>query len=139
MFPAAALDTLHGSIFGIAEDREGSMWVTTATHLLRFNRDELLHASLEKRRDPRVWLGRRDCKSVEGVRRSQSVVTGPLGRVWFSMARGISVTNPARSLTSAPAIAHIENASADGSSFGPPRYPLTFRRPASESPSTSPA
>ena len=112
--PAAGLDTLHRPIFGIAEDREGSMWITTAARLLRFNQEELLHASLEDSGIREFGLAD-GLQSVEGVRRSQSVVTDPLGRVWFSMGRGISVTNPARSLSGAPAIAQIENASADGS------------------------
>ena len=114
------------------------MWITTAARLLRFNQEELLHASLEDSGIREFGLAD-GLQSVEGVRRSQSVVTDPLGRVWFSMGRGISVTNPARSLSGAPAIAQIENASADGS-------PLDLRAVPSHScvqpahrPSTSPA
>ena len=54
-------------------------------------------------------------RSVEGVKRQGSVVTDSMGRIWFSLNRGISVVDPAR-LTggSVPALVHILTVTADG-------------------------
>jgi signal transduction histidine kinase len=44
------------------------------------------------------------------------VVSDPLGRIWFSLSRGLSVADPSHLEDhSAPAIAHVEVISADGS------------------------
>ena len=52
---------------------------------------------------------------TEGVKRNESVLADALGRVWFSMNRGLSVVDPARATTnSAPALIHIDALSADG-------------------------
>jgi signal transduction histidine kinase len=54
--------------------------------------------------------------SLEGVRRDRSVVVDRSGRAWLSLNRGLSVVDPRRAAeSSAPAIAHIEAVTADGS------------------------
>jgi len=55
-------------------------------------------------------------RSIEGVKRNRSVVSDPLGRIWFSLSRGLSVAGPSHlEDNSALAIAHVEVISADGS------------------------
>jgi signal transduction histidine kinase len=50
------------------------------------------------------------------MKRSRSVVSDSVGRIWFSLSNGLSVVDPSRvAVGSAPAIAHIEALSVDGS------------------------
>jgi len=54
-------------------------------------------------------------RSIEGVKRNNSVVADPHGKIWLSMSRGLSVVDPSQLLNSSvPAIAHVEVISADG-------------------------
>jgi signal transduction histidine kinase len=58
-------------------------------------------------------------RGTEGVKRHQSVVTDPLGRIWFSLNHGISSVDPARlARNSAPVIVHLIAISADNSAVG---------------------
>src|SRR5258708_38968159 len=53
-------------------------------------------------------------RGAEGVKRHQSVVADPLGRIWFSMNRGISVVDPGRlNRSDVPVIVHIQSVAAD--------------------------
>ena len=112
--PAGAPPSLREQIFGLAEDRFGSLWVSTANHVLRANRDNLLRGALADG-DIREYGLADGLRGVEGVKRHQSVLADRLGRIWFSLNRGISVVDPAR-LTgnSAPALVYIQTISADG-------------------------
>src|SRR5499426_4861193 len=84
---------------------------------MRVNRDKLLRGSLGAG-DAREYGPADGLASAEGVKRSRSVVADPLGRIWFSLNRGISVVDPGRlSGSSVPTTAHIQAISADGSSF----------------------
>jgi signal transduction histidine kinase/ligand-binding sensor domain-containing protein len=106
---------LQDRILGLAEDRRGSLWIATSNRVLRVNRKNLLNGVLEDG-DAREYGLSDGLNGVEGVKRHRSVVSGPLGRIWFSMNRGLSVLDPARiAAASAPAIVHIETVSADGS------------------------
>ena len=128
--PGPELDPLRRSIFGIAEDRQGSLWVTTSARILRINREKLLHSTLDRAGLHEFGLAD-GLQSVEGVQRSQTVIADSLGQIWFSMGRGISVTDPSRTVGSAPAIASIETASADGTPFDRtpiPRIPASSQR-----------
>jgi signal transduction histidine kinase len=51
------------------------------------------------------------------VRRHRSVVADAGGRVWMSLARGLSMTDPSRGAPAAPALAHVESVAADGRSI----------------------
>lgn len=108
---------LNDPIMGFAEDNFGSFWVATSYHILRVNRNNLVHGTLRDG-DLREYGMSDGLRSVEGVKRHQSVVKDARGRIWFSLGRGISVVDPAR-LTSASAlaIAHIESISADGAAL----------------------
>jgi ligand-binding sensor domain-containing protein/signal transduction histidine kinase len=116
--PRQAQDSLREQILGMAEDKSGSLWISTSNHMLRVNRAKLWRGALEEG-DLREYGLADGLRGVEGVKRQRSVVTDPLGRIWLSLNFGISVVDPAR-LTgnSAPAIAHVETISADGSGIG---------------------
>jgi signal transduction histidine kinase/ligand-binding sensor domain-containing protein len=116
--PRAVPESLREQILGIQEDKSGSLWVATSNHVLRVNRDKLLRLMVgdEDMRDYGLSDGLR---STEGVKRNRSVFADSLGRIWFSMSRGLSVVDPRHlSENSAAAIAHVEMISADGSPIG---------------------
>ncbi len=108
-------DALQQQILGMAEDGNGSLWIATLDHVLQVQRDKLLAGELAD--DDVHEYGLADgLQGVEGVKRQPSVVTDGLGRIWFSMNRGLSVVNPGRLRgTAPPAIVHIQTLSADGS------------------------
>jgi signal transduction histidine kinase/ligand-binding sensor domain-containing protein len=112
--PRDVPESLREPTFGVAEDRNGWLWIATSSHVLRVNRDKLLHAALS---DPDVReYGLEDgLRGTGGVKRNRSVVADSLGRIWFSLNRGVSVVDPARLIgNSAPAPVHIQSISADG-------------------------
>jgi ligand-binding sensor domain-containing protein/signal transduction histidine kinase len=116
--PGGAPAFLREQILGLAEDRHGSLWVATSNHVLRVNRDRLLRGALVEG-DVREYGLADGLRGVEGVKRHRSVVIDPLGRIWFSLNRGISVVDPARLRSnSAPAIVHVQTILADGSPIG---------------------
>jgi ligand-binding sensor domain-containing protein/signal transduction histidine kinase len=113
--PAAMPAPLHSQVLGLAEDGFGWLWIATSNHVLRVNRDKLLRNSLEEG-DVREYGLANGLRGVEGVKRHRSVIADPDGRIWFSLNRGISMVDPARLTRNfAPAIAHIQGISADGS------------------------
>ena len=108
-----APESLHEQILGIAEDHYGSLWIATSNHVLRINRDKLMRGVLTEG-DTREFGIADGLRGVEGVKRNQSVVADPLGRIWFSMNRAISVVDPARlNRSEAPVIAHIQSVAVD--------------------------
>ncbi len=117
--PVQLPEALHGQIFGIAEDRKGSLWIATSNHVLRVKRSELLEGSANNAEEREYGLDD-GLLGLEGVKRYQSVVADPLGRIWFSMNRGLSVVDPSRSsIVSPPALVHVEATSADGNAIDP--------------------
>jgi len=115
--PREVPESLREQIFGIEEDKTGSLWIATSSHVLRVNRDKLLRLVVSDA-DVRDYGSSDGLRSAEGIKRNRSVVVDSLGRIWFSMSRGLSVVDPSH-LTgnSAPAIAHVETISADGSAI----------------------
>jgi ligand-binding sensor domain-containing protein/signal transduction histidine kinase len=115
--PRDAPEPLREQIFGIAEDKNGGLWIATSNHVLRVKRADLLAGSANPGlRDYGLADG---LLGLEGVKRYQSVVADALGRIWFSMNRGISVVEPNRSTgSSAPALVRFEVVSADGAPIG---------------------
>jgi ligand-binding sensor domain-containing protein/signal transduction histidine kinase len=113
--PGNLPESLRAEILGIEEDKNGWLWIATSNHVMRVRRDKLVAGMLGPA-DVREYGMEDGLRSVEGVRRNRSVVSDPLGRMWFSLSRGLSVVDPAH-LTdnSAPAIAHVETISAEGS------------------------
>lgn len=116
-------ELLRGQILGIAEDRSGWLWIATSNHILRVNRSGLLKGDALGDSDVHEYGLSDGLRGVEGVKRHQSVVGDPLGRIWFSMNRGLSVVDPNRAAAaSPPALVHVEAMSADGN-------PIDFRGP----------
>jgi len=114
VIPAA----LHEPILGIAEDKLGWLWISTSNHVLRVKRNKLLSNSVGDE-DAREYGLEDGLHGTEGVKRQRSVFADPLGKIWFSMNRGISVVDPSRAVSSsAPAIIHIEEVSSDGNPVG---------------------
>jgi signal transduction histidine kinase len=112
--PTAAPPALHEQILGIAEDKLGWLWISTSNHVLRIKRGKLLSNSVGDK-DVREYGLEDGLRGTEGVKRQQSVFADSLGKIWFSMNRGISVVDPSRAITSsAPAMVHIEELSSDG-------------------------
>ena len=132
--PLGAPDPLYGEILGIAENN-GFLWLTTGTHVLRVKCRALLNDSFVAG-DYREFGVTDGLPSVEGVKRSRSVVKDNLGRIWFSLNQGISVLQPSAFTRSAsPATIRLDGLLVDGR-FIPPRglvhlpsgqHRLTFR------------
>lgn len=113
--PVGAPASLREPVLGLAEDNQGSLWVATASRVLRVNRDALLRGAL-KEGDLREYGLADGLRGTEGAKRHRSVVGDPAGRIWFSLNRGISVVDPERTRNNtAPAIAQVQSITADGS------------------------
>jgi signal transduction histidine kinase/ligand-binding sensor domain-containing protein len=120
--PRDVPDALHEPVFGVAEDRNGWLWIATASHVLRVNREKLMHAALSDA-DVREYGLEDGLRGTGGVKRNRSVVSDSLGRIWFSLNRGISVVDPARLAgNSVSPPVHIQAISADG-------RPIDLREP----------
>ncbi|MBZ5593521.1 MAG: hypothetical protein LAP39_14860 [Acidobacteriia bacterium] len=112
--PRDVPESLGEPVFGMAQDKNGWLWIATASHVLRVNRKELLDGALGEA-DVREYGIADGLLGTGGVNRNRSVVADSLGRIWFSLNRGISVADPVRMMhTSAPAPVHIQAISADG-------------------------
>jgi signal transduction histidine kinase/ligand-binding sensor domain-containing protein len=110
----AVPESLREPIFGIEEDRDGSLWIATSNHVLRVDRNNLLNGTLRDA-DVREFGVPDGLRGIEGVKRSRSVVTDQFGRIWFSVNHGIASVDPTvLSRRSLPAIVHIDGISADG-------------------------
>jgi signal transduction histidine kinase/ligand-binding sensor domain-containing protein len=131
VIPRGAPLSLREQILGIAEDRFGSLWVSTSNHVLHVKRDKLLQGTLADG-DVREYGLADGLRGLEGVKRHQSVVADPLGRIWFSMNRGISVVDPERLKSdSILAMVQVQTIAADGNSIrlqGPVRIPANPKR-----------
>ena len=118
--PQQPLQALHDQVLGIAEDRTGWLWIVTSKEVVRVNRDRLLRGALAYG-DVREYEIEDGLRSLEGVKRSRSVVLDPIGRIWMSMSIGLSVVDPARLADNAsPVMSNVVSVSADGS-------PIDFR------------
>jgi ligand-binding sensor domain-containing protein/signal transduction histidine kinase len=112
--PREVPESLHEQIFGMEEDRTGSLWIATANHILRVDRDKMLRSVLGDAGVHEYSLAD-GLRGTEGVRRHKTVVADSFGRIWFSVSRGLSVVDPTlMTVTSPPALVHVEGISADG-------------------------
>jgi signal transduction histidine kinase/ligand-binding sensor domain-containing protein len=111
--PVKAPVSLREQVLGLAEDRQGWLWLSASGHVLRLRRDKLIRDELGDG-DTREYGIADGLRNVEGVKRHRSVITDALGRIWFSLKRGISMVDPGRlTLGSVPAIVRLETISAD--------------------------
>ena len=108
---------LRSSILGVAEDRGGWLWIATADHVLRVDRERLVQGSQDGG-SIREYGAADGLLSVEGVKRHRSVAADAAGRIWLSMNRGLSMTDPNRaSGRAAPALVHVQELLADGATI----------------------
>jgi ligand-binding sensor domain-containing protein len=115
--PREVPESLREQIFGIEEDKTGSLWIATSNRVLRVDREKLLSLTITGA-DVREYGLADGLRGVEGVKRYESVVKDPLGRIWFSTNRGISFISPTSMMeNSAPALVHVEGISVDGRQF----------------------
>lgn len=112
-----AVQILREQILGIAQDRQDSLWIATAGQVVRINRERLRSGTFREG-DIRAYGLADGLRGIEGIKRNRSVVSDSLGRVWFSLNRGISVVDPGRLGFRPPAaILHVESLTADGHSL----------------------
>jgi PAS domain S-box-containing protein len=111
--PRGVPDSLRAAIFGIEEDKNGWLWIATASKVLHLNRSSLVKDALGDV-DVREYGLADGLESTEGVKRSRSVVSDSAGRIWLSLSSGLSVVNPSQITdNSVPALPHIEAITAD--------------------------
>ena len=112
--PEKLPEALREQIYGIGEDAMGSLWFTTSDHVLQVNRERLLKGSLDEA-DVQSYVMSDGLLGVEGVGRDRTVVSDSLGRIWLSLDRGLSVTDPKMAIdNSIPGKVRIESMSAGG-------------------------
>jgi len=129
--PGGGPQALREQILGMASDKKGSVWLATPNHILQIDRDKSLSNDF---RDQTVReYGVEDgLRSTHVAKRQKSVIADSLGRIWFSTEMGLSFVDPKPvSLSSAPALVHIEGVAADGRFFAPEgslRIPAPHRK-----------
>ena len=89
------------TIVGIVADSAGFIWIASATRVVRVARERLLHGDVSDA-DVREYGVPDGLQSTEGVRRYRSAVADASGRVWLSLGRGLSMTDPSRRAATAP-------------------------------------
>ena len=107
-------DSVREEIFAIAEDKAGALWMATAKHIVRVDRDKLLRQAVASS-DIREYGLDDGLLSTQGVRRHKSIAVDPGGGIWFSTNRGLSFVSPTSvKLDSAPPLVHVDGISVDG-------------------------
>jgi ligand-binding sensor domain-containing protein/signal transduction histidine kinase len=110
-------EALHEPIFGLEEDANGGLWAATANHIVRMDRAKLLPQEADEE-DVREYGLTDGLRSAQGVNRFQSMAEDPLGRIWISTSSGLSFVDPKSvTLSSAPAMVHLNSIEADGRAF----------------------
>jgi signal transduction histidine kinase/ligand-binding sensor domain-containing protein len=115
--PRDAPDSLREEAFGMSEDKEGWLWIATSGHVLRVSNQKLSSGVLSSAEVCEYGVAD-GLPNAKGVKRSRSVVADWEGKIWFSLARGLSVVDPSHIRnTSAPALPHVEAIVADNDSI----------------------
>jgi signal transduction histidine kinase/ligand-binding sensor domain-containing protein len=109
---------LRKSILGIAEDRDGRLWVSTVDGVLSVDREALLRGVLQDA-DVRSYGAADGLVALEGVKRHRSLVSDPLGRIWLSTASGLAMADPSQANTLRPPV-HVEQIVADRQTYSVP-------------------
>ena len=122
--PASLPDPLREDIFGITEDKLGSLWFVTSDHVLQVSRDRLIAGSVGDA-DILSYGTEDGLPGVEGVRRDRSVATDADGRIWISLAHGLASAQPASvAHTTGPVTVRIESISAEGRPVSFANHPM---------------
>ena len=112
--PPGLSPSLGSQIFGVAEDKIGSLWIVTSDRILRVTRDKLMSGTLEDG-DLSEYGLTDGLPIVEGIKRDRSIVADASGRIWTSTNAGVAMGDPARlAQSSVQTLVHIEAVSADG-------------------------
>jgi signal transduction histidine kinase/ligand-binding sensor domain-containing protein len=107
-------DSVREEIFAIAEDEAGALWMATAKHIVRVDRDKLLRQAVASS-DIREYGLDDGLLSTQGVRRHKSISVEPSGGIWISTNRGLSFVSPtSMKFDSAPPLVHVDGISVDG-------------------------
>jgi signal transduction histidine kinase/ligand-binding sensor domain-containing protein len=107
-------DSVREEIFAIAEDKAGALWMATAKHIVRVDRDKLLRQAVASSDIREYGLGD-GLLSTQGVRRHKSIAVDPSGGIWFSTNRGLSFVSPtSMKFDSVPPLVHADGISVDG-------------------------
>jgi len=110
---------LRASILGIAEDAQRKLWIVTTGRVLRLDRDALAGGVLREE-EVRVFGTTDGLPGVDGIKRHRSLVADGRGRIWISLARSLSMADPARMMRAAPpALVHVESVDVDGRATAP--------------------
>jgi ligand-binding sensor domain-containing protein/signal transduction histidine kinase len=107
-------DSMREEIFAIAEDKAGALWISSAKHIVRVDRDKLLRQAVASS-DIREYGLSDGLLSTQGVKRHKSIAVDPSGGIWFSTNRGLSFVSPTfMEFDSAPPLVHVDGISVDG-------------------------
>jgi ligand-binding sensor domain-containing protein/signal transduction histidine kinase len=107
-------DSVREEIFAIAEDKAGALWMASAKHIVRVDRDKLLRQAVASSDIREYGLGD-GLLSTQGIRRHKSIAVDPNGGIWFSTNRGLSFVSPtSMKFDSAPPLVHVDGISVDG-------------------------
>jgi ligand-binding sensor domain-containing protein/signal transduction histidine kinase len=101
-------DLSNEQVFGIAEDAQHDIWLVTGDHVAKVNRNTLLGAATGPAHEFGIADG---LLTSDGIHRDHSIVVGPDGRIWLSLARALAVATPAElsRATQHPPVANIES------------------------------
>jgi len=128
---ASSAAVLREPIFGVAEDKNGWLWITTSGHVLQLPQDGLRAGNIGAAAI-REYGAADGLPGSEGENRSRSVVTDSEGRIWISLKNGLSVADPSHKATNwPPAISHLVAVTADGVVINPKdsmRVPASYKR-----------
>ncbi|MBV9679135.1 MAG: hypothetical protein JO185_22560 [Acidobacteriaceae bacterium] len=101
-------------ILELAAGRSDSLWIATPTNIFEVKRTAALNGRIGPG-DAREFGGTDGLLTGSVLKRSSSVASDSLGRIWFSTSRGLSVVDPTRlSAQFVPALPHVQAISADG-------------------------
>jgi signal transduction histidine kinase/ligand-binding sensor domain-containing protein len=100
-------------IFGLAAANSESLWIATPTHILQVRRSAALAGHIGSA-DVQTFGPADGVLTGSILRRSPTVASDSLGRIWFSTTRGLSVVDPRRLPAQwVPALPHVQAISAD--------------------------
>jgi signal transduction histidine kinase/ligand-binding sensor domain-containing protein len=86
-------ELMREQILGIAEDKLGFFWISTADHVLRVQREALLKDSVGES-DLQSYGASDGVFGIEALPRQRSLVADRAGRIWVSLSHGIASADP---------------------------------------------